>query len=99
VASIPALVQLINPVAAWFSQRLGRRLPFIIWTAAIRHIGALTSAIVLLAELVFGVFIACVFLGETLSASVIGGCALISAAILIVAVRPFRAERPAPPRS
>jgi MFS family permease len=30
VASIPALVQLINPLVAWFSQRLGRRLPFII---------------------------------------------------------------------
>jgi drug/metabolite transporter (DMT)-like permease len=59
-------------------------LPFVIWTAAIKHIGALTSAIVLLAELVFGVIIACAFLGETLSAGVIAGCALICAGILIV---------------
>ncbi len=35
MASIPALVQLINPLAAWFSQRLGHRLPFIIWTTLI----------------------------------------------------------------
>jgi drug/metabolite transporter (DMT)-like permease len=62
-------------------------LPFIIWTAAIRHIGALTSAIVLLAELVFGVVIACLFLGETLSAGAVTGCVMISAAILIVGVR------------
>jgi drug/metabolite transporter (DMT)-like permease len=59
-------------------------LPFVIWTAAIKHIGALTSAIVLLAELVFGVIIACTFLGETLSGAVIAGCVLISAGILMV---------------
>ena len=62
-------------------------MPFILWTAAIRHIGALTSAIILLAELVFGVVIACAFLGETLSAAAVTGCAMICAAIVIEGVR------------
>jgi drug/metabolite transporter (DMT)-like permease len=63
-------------------------LPFIIWTAAIKHIGALTSAIVLLAELVFGVLIAFVFLRETLPGVVVAGCALICLGILIVGTKP-----------
>jgi drug/metabolite transporter (DMT)-like permease len=62
-------------------------LPFIIWTAAMKYIGALTSAIVLLAELVFGVVIAVLLLGETVSGAVLAGCALIAAAIVIVGVR------------
>jgi drug/metabolite transporter (DMT)-like permease len=60
-------------------------LPFIIWTAALKYIGALTSAIVLLAELVFGVLIAHLFLGETLSKGVVAGCVLICAGILTIA--------------
>lgn len=58
-------------------------LPFVIWTAAIKHIGALTSAIVLLAELVFGVVIANLFLGESLSQTVLIGCALICVSIVV----------------
>lgn len=60
-------------------------LPFVIWTAALKRLGALTSAIVLLAELVFGVFIAHVFLGEVITGSVLAGCAVIAAAIAMVA--------------
>ncbi len=63
-------------------------IPFILWTSAIRHIGALTSAIVLLAELVFGVLIAIVFLGETISQQVFVGCILIGAGILLVGKKP-----------
>jgi drug/metabolite transporter (DMT)-like permease len=59
-------------------------LPFVIWTAAIKHIGALTSAIVLLTELVFGVLIAHLFLGEMLSSDILIGCGLICAAIVII---------------
>ena len=59
-------------------------LPFILWTAALKHIGALTSAIVLLAELVFGVLIAYIFLGETVSKGVVAGCTLICVGILTI---------------
>jgi drug/metabolite transporter (DMT)-like permease len=62
-------------------------LPFILWTAAIRHIGALTSAIVLLAELVFGVLIAFIVLHETLPGIVLAGCALVCLAILTVSTK------------
>ncbi len=89
VAALPGLRGAIKPDAnVWLSVGylavFCSVLPFVIWTAAIKHIGALTSAIVLLAELVFGVLIACAFLGETLSGAVIAGCALICAGILIV---------------
>jgi drug/metabolite transporter (DMT)-like permease len=63
-------------------------LPFILYTAAIKHISALTSAIVLLAELVFGVLIAFVFLSESLAVSSWIGCALILAGIFIAGTRP-----------
>jgi drug/metabolite transporter (DMT)-like permease len=59
-------------------------LAFLLWTAAMRHTGALTSAILLLAELVFGVAIAAIFLSESLTMPVIAGCGLIGASILIV---------------
>lgn len=59
-------------------------LPFTIWTAAIKRIGALTSAIVLLAELVFGVVIAHIALGEILTAEAVAGCGVIAGAILVV---------------
>ncbi len=59
-------------------------IPFILWTAAIRHIGALTSAIMLLAELVFGVAIAAYFLKEALPPPVIAGCCLVFAGIAMV---------------
>jgi drug/metabolite transporter (DMT)-like permease len=65
-------------------------IPFLLYTAAMKHIGALTSAIVLLAELVFGVLIARIFLGEVLLRNVIVGCLLICAAILI----PKRGQTP-----
>ena len=62
-------------------------LPFVIWTAAIKRIGALTSAIVLFAELVFGVLVARIVLGEVVSGTVAIGCAVIAAAILVVGTR------------
>jgi drug/metabolite transporter (DMT)-like permease len=61
--------------------------PFIIWTAAIKHLGALTSAVVLLAELVFGVIIARIALGEMLTPEAVAGCSVIAAAILAVGVK------------
>lgn len=60
-------------------------LPFVIWTAALKSLGALTSAIVLLGELAFGVFFAHIFLGEVITGSVLAGCAVIAAAIVMVA--------------
>ena len=89
LAALPALRAGLKPdTGVWLSVGylavFCSVLPFIIWTAAIKHIGALTSAIVLLAELVFGVIIACMFLGEMLSGAVIAGCALICAGIVIV---------------
>jgi drug/metabolite transporter (DMT)-like permease len=62
-------------------------IPFIIYTAAIKHLSALTSAIVLLAELVFGVIIALVFLSESLAAGGWIGCGLICAGIFIAGTR------------
>jgi drug/metabolite transporter (DMT)-like permease len=62
--------------------------PFVLWTAAMKRMGALTSAIVLLSELVFGVFFAWVLLGEVVSGTVLAGCAAICAAIVIVGIRP-----------
>jgi drug/metabolite transporter (DMT)-like permease len=62
-------------------------LAFFLWAGAIRHIGALTSAIVLLSELVFGVLIAHVFLGEALPAPTIAGCVLIGLGIVIVGLK------------
>jgi drug/metabolite transporter (DMT)-like permease len=62
--------------------------PFVLWTAAMKHIGALTSAIVLLSELVFGVFFAWLLLGEVISGTVLAGCPAICAAIVIVGIRP-----------
>ena len=62
-------------------------LAFLLWSAAIKHIGALTSGIVLLSELVFGVLIAHVFIGEALTLSTIVGCALIGLGIIIVGTR------------
>jgi len=59
-------------------------IPFILWTAAIKYVGALTSAIMLLAELVFGVIIAAYFLKETLAGEVIVGCVLVCAGIAMV---------------
>jgi drug/metabolite transporter (DMT)-like permease len=61
--------------------------PFILYTAAIKHISALTSAIVLLAELVFGVIIAFLFLSESLAPSAWIGCLLICAGIFIAGTR------------
>jgi len=61
--------------------------PFVIWTAALKHMGALTSAIVLLAELALGVLFARFVLGETISASVAAGCAAICAAIVLVGTK------------
>jgi drug/metabolite transporter (DMT)-like permease len=63
-------------------------LPFVLYTAAMKHIGALTSAIVLLAELVFGVLIAFLILGEILSTSVFAGCVLICLGIIVVGSKP-----------
>jgi drug/metabolite transporter (DMT)-like permease len=63
-------------------------LPFLLYTAAIKHISALTSAIVLLAELVFGVIIAFLFLSESLSLVAWIGCILIGAGIFIAGTRP-----------
>jgi len=62
-------------------------LPFVLYTAAMKHIGALTSAIVLLAELVFGVLIAFLVLGETLSTAVFTGCILICLGIIVVGTK------------
>lgn len=59
-------------------------LPFVIWTAALKRLGALTSAIVLLGELAFGVFFAHIFLGEVITGSVLAGCAVIAGAIFMV---------------
>ncbi len=58
-------------------------IPFILWADAIRHISALTSAIVLLSELVFGVLVAMVLLGEGLTHRSLVGCLLISCALLM----------------
>jgi drug/metabolite transporter (DMT)-like permease len=62
-------------------------LAFMLWARAIRRIGALTSAIVLLSELVFGVLIAHIFLSEALPVPTIAGCALIGLGIVIVGVK------------
>jgi len=62
-------------------------LAFFLWAGAIRHIGALTSAIVLLSELVFGVLIAHAILGEALPATTIAGCSLIGLGIVIVGLK------------
>lgn len=69
-------------------------IPFILYTAAIKHISALTSAIVLLAELVFGVVIAFLFLSESLAASAWIGCALICAGIFVAGTRSEPSSRP-----
>ncbi len=62
-------------------------LAFLLWARAIRRIGALTSSVVLLSELVFGVLIARVFLGEGLTAVAIAGCGLIGLGIVIVGLK------------
>ncbi|MGD9400659.1 MAG: DMT family transporter [bacterium] len=62
-------------------------LAFMLWARAIRRIGALTSAIVLLSELVFGVLIARIFLAEALPVPTLAGCALIGLGIFVVGVR------------
>jgi drug/metabolite transporter (DMT)-like permease len=62
-------------------------LPFLLYTAAIKHISALTSAIVLLAELVFGVIIAFLFLSESLAPAAWIGCGLICAGIFVAGAR------------
>lgn len=59
-------------------------IPFILWVSALKHITALTSAIALLSELVFGVILALVLLGERLSDKSIIGCVLISGALLML---------------
>ncbi len=60
---------------------------FLLWARAIRRIAALTSAVVLLSELVFGVLIAHVFLSEALPVPVVAGCALIGLGIVVVGIR------------
>jgi drug/metabolite transporter (DMT)-like permease len=62
-------------------------LPFLLYTAAIKHISALTSAIVLLAELVFGVIIAFLVLSESLAFTAWIGCGLIGAGVFIAGTR------------
>ena len=62
-------------------------LAFLLWATAIKRIGALTSAIVLLSELVFGVLMAHAFLGEVLLLPTVAGCVLIGLGILIVGLR------------
>jgi drug/metabolite transporter (DMT)-like permease len=62
-------------------------LAFLLWVTAIKRIGALTSAVVLLSELVFGVLMARVLLDEALSMPTIAGCVLIGLGILIVGLR------------
>jgi drug/metabolite transporter (DMT)-like permease len=71
-------------------------LPFILYTAAIKHISALTSGIVLLAELVFGVIIAFLFLSESLALSAWIGCGLICAGIFIAGTRSEPSPQSAP---
>lgn len=62
-------------------------LAFVLWAAAIKRIGALTSAVVLLSELVFGVLIAHMLLDEVISTPATAGCILIGLGILIVGLR------------
>lgn len=62
-------------------------LAFLLWATAIKRIGALTSAVVLLSELVFGVLIAHIVLDEALSMPTIAGCVLIGLGILVVGLR------------
>lgn len=62
-------------------------LAFMLWAAAIKRIGALTSAVVLLSELVFGVLIAHMLLDEVISTPATAGCILIGLGILIVGLR------------
>ena len=71
-------------------------IPFILYTAAMKHISALTSAIVLLAELIFGVIIAFVFLSETLATAGWIGCGLICAGIFIAGTRSEPPPQPTP---
>jgi drug/metabolite transporter (DMT)-like permease len=89
LVSLPVLVKgvSLHPNTLWSTLYLGvfcTVLPFVLYTAAMKHIGALTSAIVLLAELVFGVLIAFIILGETLSTAVLTGCILICLGIIVV---------------
>jgi drug/metabolite transporter (DMT)-like permease len=62
-------------------------LAFMLWAAAIKRIRALTSAVVLLSELVFGVLIAHMLLDEVISTPATAGCILIGLGILIVGLR------------
>jgi drug/metabolite transporter (DMT)-like permease len=99
IAALPGLLRGKTPGAGGWLAVLYMALfcsviPFVLWTGAIRHIGALTSAIVLLAELVFGVSFAALFLREGLTGRVLTGCGLICLGILILAGRKGR-RRPA----
>lgn len=59
--------------------------PTVLWTGALRHIGVVTSATVLLVESAFAVFLSWIVLGESMDIFVIGGAVMIFGAILLLA--------------
>jgi len=59
--------------------------PTVLWTGALRHIGVVTSATVLLVESAFAVFLSWLVLGENMDAYVIAGAVMIFGAILLLA--------------
>jgi drug/metabolite transporter (DMT)-like permease len=59
--------------------------PTVLWTGALRHIGVVTSATVLLVESAFAVFLSWIVLGESMDIYVIGGATMIFGAILLLA--------------
>jgi drug/metabolite transporter (DMT)-like permease len=100
VWSLPVYLLLAGP-AMWHGVQVGREAwiaivylavfctaaAFMLWASAMKRIGALTSAIVLLSELVFGVLIAHISLSEALPLATVIGCALIGLGIVIVGVK------------
>jgi drug/metabolite transporter (DMT)-like permease len=59
--------------------------PTVLWTGALRHIGVVTSATVLLVESAFAVVLSWLILGESMDVFVIGGAFMIFGAILLLA--------------
>jgi drug/metabolite transporter (DMT)-like permease len=101
LVSLPRLVSGVEvPKYAWLATGylavFCSVLPFILYTAAIKRISALTSAMVLLAELVFGVIIAFLFLSESLAPSAWLGCGLICTGIFVAGTRPEPSPRTEP---
>jgi drug/metabolite transporter (DMT)-like permease len=60
-------------------------IPTLMWTSALRHIGVVTSATIIMAEAAFSVLLSWLILGEPMDIFVIAGALLIFSAIYFVA--------------